>query len=211
MIEHVKIRAGQHRARFTCDDKECEASTEVPVPLIQGNKSGRAIYEEGRARKKIVGLGWTVKGKKHFCPECSKRSEDVTSKPNMKDPEVVERRLPTMEIKREIMGYLTIAYDVGAQRYTGDETDTKVAQAIGNGCMAGWVAEIRDEFFGPAGSEELDEIERKIDAKLAEVDRAVGDVNKALGAMRQVKDDLVSLRGRVEAMKKAIGPKAGHL
>ncbi len=65
---------------------------------------------------------------------------------------------------------LVITYDGDAKRYKGTDTDKTIADALGNGVMPGWVAEIREQNFGPAGGNEEIEIPRG-EAELASLRR----------------------------------------
>lgn len=86
-------------------------------------------------------------------------------------------RTPTLAQRHEITGMLMLSYDHKAGRYTGAETDKTIAEAIGGGCMPGWVAEIREANFGPAGgNEEIEAIRAEIAALSARLDRVCAAV-----------------------------------
>lgn len=65
---------------------------------------------------------------------------------------VTELRKSTPMQKRQIIGILEDVYDDNLKRYRGKETDKSVAETIGINVMPGWVAEIREDMFGPDAS-----------------------------------------------------------
>ena len=139
----------------------------------------------------------------------------MTMKPataKLADVMPTELRRPTPAQKRQIIGLLEEVYDDKLLRYAGGETDKTVAEAIGGNVMPGWVAEIREELFGPDGANEdiailqasLDEMARH-GAALAEVNRKQAEDITSLRA--KVKDSA----DRLEAIKRAVGPKAAKV
>lgn len=64
-------------------------------------------------------------------------------------------RQPTRDQKRLIVAALEESYDTKNQRYKGTETDKGIADMLEDGIMAGWVAAVREDMFGPDGNEEL--------------------------------------------------------
>tara|TARA_Y100000004_G_C8798674_1_gene362416 strand:+ start:201 stop:659 length:459 start_codon:yes stop_codon:yes gene_type:complete len=98
--------------------------------------------------KQLRKLGWNIHGNVTECPECySKRekSKMVTTKE--------ELRKPSKEQMREIVAMLTDVYDTENERYKGMNTDQSVADDLQDGILWGWVAEIRENMFGPDGNE----------------------------------------------------------
>ncbi|WP_242407066.1 hypothetical protein [Phaeobacter sp. S60] len=63
-----------------------------------------------------------------------------------------ETREPSRAQKREITDMLDAVYDTDGERYKAGDTDDTVADVLD--VMPGWVAQLREEFFGPAGSNE---------------------------------------------------------
>lgn len=187
---------------------------------------------EGQVIFRLTKNDWSyIKGVLR-CPECeAKRRGDHPSKikeelPVAQNDNVVaitpaaeEPRQPSREQKRQIVSLLTEVYDTNAGRYTGGETDKTVADAIGNGVMFGWVAQIRDELFGPdGGNEELESLEADFKAWTEEAAQIAKtcheDIQKALVALREynkLRDRLGALSSRIEALKTAIGPRARNV
>lgn len=127
-------------------------------------------------------------------------------------------RQPTPKQKREIIGILEDVYDDDSKRYKGQETDKTVAETIGGGVMPGWVAEIREEMFGPDGSN--DEMEALMvemrawrDARLKDVANArihLENAEKVLRDMDQAIAAVAEFEKRQANIIKAVGPKAAR-
>lgn len=123
----------------------------------------------------------------------------------------------TREQKRQIMSLLDIGYDTEAGRYKGADTDATVAAAIGGGVMPGWVTELREEFFGPdGGNGEMDALAAEMRAWLRdrrkERDEAQGHLDaaaKSVAALDGRLSEAEGMLGRLDAIRKAVGPKAG--
>lgn len=104
-------------------------------------------------------------------------------------------REPTQEQRGDIIELLVETYDRREKRYKGTDTDKTVAEAVGGGVLPGWVAEIRERNFGPAGgNEEMDAIRADI---------AALDADFALKC--------AALHKRLDAVCAAVGPKAARL
>lgn len=129
---------------------------------------------------------------------------------------VTPLREPTREQKRDIMQMLDVAYDVATGRYKGADTDVTVATAMADGIMPGWVADLRETFFGPAG--ENDEMKRLADelvAWMTQQQKSVADLTALVATGTKILREANEGRGRaevflqrLEAVKKAVGPKA---
>lgn len=130
---------GQPRATITCDD--CGRKEVVACEI--GN--------DGQARHKAAQmLGWTFVKHKDRCKTCEAKRKVVKMEPKKTTPEAPKQ--PSREQRREIMAMLDDCYDKTAERYLGTDNDDTVADVLG--VMPGWVAEIREDFFGPVGSNE---------------------------------------------------------
>lgn len=102
-------------------------------------------------------------------------------------------RRPTPAQKRQIIGLLEDAYDDDAKRYRNpSDNDKVIAETVGGGCMWGWVAEIREELFGP------DTRNAEMDAIRAEVKRAEGQIGNLMGEARKLEDALSALKARLD-------------
>ena len=246
MIEPI-TGAGVHRARVICDD--CGRNDVVTCDYSSGRRR-QASPHVGQIHKKITGQGWSIIKGHMFCPGCTasrraalaaagrhglaviaeyeaanrgSNAEDIGMAETAVKGVAADLRRPSREQKRQIMGLLESVYDVAGQRYRGADTDKTVAEVVGDGVLPGWVAELRDEFFGPAGeNEEMAGLQAVVEAlrgRCDELERAIAENAQTLRAAVEVADrlatDAVDLRNtscdvlrRLAAIKKAVGPKA---
>ena len=91
----------------------------------------------------------------------------------------------------DIIEALFAAYDRKAKRYTGQETDTTVAEVVGNGCLPGWVAKVRSEKFGPAGNEEAARLRQDIADLEASFKKQLAALSNRLDALYKLEDKRV--------------------
>lgn len=200
-IAATKGPRNQELATATCD--VCGAHDSVPA----SHRATRAFHRGGapilhlqnveQATQKLRRKGWALVRNKLHCPECEAKrkstEEPEMAEVTMKSTSVITPlRQPTIEQRRQIVEMLVIAYDGAAQRYKGKDTDKTVAEALGGGVMPGWVAEIREQNFGPAGGNE--EIEA-IRAEIATLEKYTAE-------------KLASISKRIDAVCAAIGPRA---
>ena len=115
-------------------------------------------------------------------------------------------REPTRAMRVDIYVALASAYDLDAQRYRGHATDRTVAEAVGGGCMPGWVSALREAEFGPAGNEEVDGIRaelRRLDGVVAQAgrdfDAHIGRALKIKAAFEtEMKAELTALTRKID-------------
>lgn len=169
----------------------------------------KATPDVGQAHKKLVGKGWEVVKGHLNCPACKAERKSKHRKEAEPMAQVTEIRKPTREQKREIIALLTEVYDTKAERYRGVESDVTVAEAIGGGCMFGWVAEIRDEMFGPDGrNEEHELLLADIRKWQAEADARIEQAEALLKEARVYKEQVEALAARLGHLVRIAGPKA---
>ena len=199
-------RAGFPRRRLVCDD--CgKKSREVPAE--KGHEG------EAQVRRKLTPDGWTYVKNKDRCAACEKKRKE---KPVTKTEKPEPNRQPTRADKRQIMEALKEFYDEDKQCYAGGETDATVAELVGDHIMPGWVAQVREEFFGPEGNEEIDNLREEaarlaenMSRKAQEVDTKTKEAIAGLRDLNEMRGDLDGLRKRIEKLKCAVGPKAAHV
>lgn len=114
-------------------------------------------------------------------------------------------RQPTKEQKREIIDMLGVAYDTDAQRYKGNDTDKTVAEAIGQHILWGWVAQLRDEFFGPAGNEAATQTLAEIKAWQDKANAVAKKMHGDIEALQKNLREFNSLRDEVTKLEKKVG------
>ena len=179
----------------------------------RGAKTAKVVA--GQAIKKLADAGWSFIAKKPRCPKCeAERRAHKPKEADMTTATATDLREPTREQKREIVGMLETVYDTKAQRYRGVETDKTVAEALGNGILWGWVARLREEFFGPAGNEAVEKLlvearewMRKADKLSATVH---DDHNRLIASLREfneAKTNVASLIDRLSGQAKLVAAK----
>lgn len=209
-LSDIKSRRGFPKKEATCDD--C-GTTEI-VSAERG-KNG-----EGQARIKLQKHGWSSIGGVDRCADCEtlrKGTTEMNQSPKITADTPV--REPTRAQKRQIMEILDEVYDVDAGRYKGQETDITVAQTLENGIMPGWVAQLREEFFGPAATnEDLDEIYDDLKDRMTVLEKQATEIHdqiqtcvKSLRDLNSHKEEVQKLFKRIEAIKKVLGPKVERL
>lgn len=199
MIEIVNS-PGAGRARVTCDT--CGRSDTIPCASTgpRGDKAAKADAVKAAVARKLTARRWHVRGEKLLCPICAGKARvEADSRKRKEDAEMAEEKVAdaapvemTGLQKRMIVHALEDAYDDGAKRYRGAETDKTMAEGLGSGVRAGWVAQVREEMFGPAGGNE------EIEAIRAEID----------GLRTTCADGIAALSKRLDAVCVAVGPRA---
>lgn len=185
------------------------------------------LLNKGDVVTKLQKHGWSYTSKGLLCPECATaKAPAKTPKPHPKESVIVTQlpktdalavRQPTREQRRQIVDLLGTCYDTKAERYIGTDTDKTVADCIGGGVLFGWVAQVREEFFGPnGGNGEMEEVLQAIKTQRAALDAIQGTVdsvvqmlNGAASSLDKAYAHLAILERRLDAIKTAVGPKAG--
>ncbi len=236
-IDPVRDDQGFPKASCLCD--VCGAQEIVAASHERTRGNGPKV-NEGQVVKKLTQRGWSYVRKKLRCPSCEEKRrayEQEKSKhtlanrkwevggenylaPNevIMGENVTPIRKPTREQKREIIAMLDMAYDVAAGRYRGKDTDATIAENLSGGIMPGWVAEIREDLYGPDGGN--DEIEKVIAdlaawreemAKMAQdMHNTIAETGKALRDFNEGRGKAEEFLKRIEAIKAAVGPKAAR-
>lgn len=203
-----------------CDVCSTETTVKAQHSRHRGNAGKREVVES-QVITKLQGNGWTYIKKTLRCAACEEeRRKNFTPQKVMEtimnDQTVTDLRQPTREQKRQIMSLLEEVYDTANGYYTGGETDKTVAETLGTGIMPGWVAAIREEFFGPDGSnDELLKLREELGTLKTNMEAVAktchDDIQKALAGLRdynKLREKVGEYETRVEKLKRAIGPKA---
>ena len=169
--------------------------------------------DEGKGRKKIQQMGWEVVGKSERCPACKAKRKvarmtvkKVIPDPAKPDPKTGLRE-PTRAQRREIMGMLEVSYDVDAGRYSGHETDETLAAVLN--VLPGWVASIREEFFGAAGSnDEIEALQSSFDDLGKRVAAFLEASSKVSRQASELAAELAGYQKRLAKVKDAVGARA---
>jgi hypothetical protein len=188
-----------------CDD--CGLEQQERADYERKTTGGYALIE-GPVLQRLTKHGWSLVKGKLRCLACE-LARKAEGKSEMTAEPTPPLRQPTREQKRQIIDMLSVAYDTKAERYKGTDSDITVADAIGGGCMFGWVASIREELFGPDGRNEAAEIlmaEIKVWREIA--DKLSNDVHASLKKFDDAIGKVADLQRRLEALIKASGPRA---
>lgn len=201
MIEGIAARGRKPKALATCDGADCNAHQEVGCVYV--GPTAKTKPNEKQVRAKLLGSGWSYVKGKLFCPSCEENRKVVPMK-------VVEKqdgpREPTRSEKRQIMDMLETTYDVDAERYSGGDTDETVAEILK--VMPGWVSQIREEFFGPAGSnEDISQLIADIDQFKEVSVKCLNEFVEAGERLRKVMAEATAHKARLERIEKAVGPR----
>lgn len=209
-LDDIKSRRGFPKKEVTCD--ECKTTEVVSA------ERGRA--GEGQARSKLQKNGWTSIGGVDRCPSCETKRKGI---PEMNQQNKITAdtplREPSRAQKRGIVEMLDAVYDIEAGRYKGNETDLSVAQTLEDGILPGWVAQLREEFFGPdGGNNEIEELHKELREQLALLEKKAADLHqgiqdqlKELRELNQGRESAANLLKRVEKIRAAVGPKAERI
>lgn len=210
--------------RVSCD--WCGREKHTAVPMIYVLRGGPKL-DRGAIVKAMVAKGWgfdATHGERLLCPGCEERRafahrvsraapyQEKTEERAMKGPQgaaTLPLREPTQEQRGDIIEMLVACYDRRAGRYRGADTDKTVADAVGGGCLPGWVARIRGENFGAAGgNEELDGVTALVGALDSQAVALEGRAAALVGEVAELRKAATDLTKRLAVMQKAIGPRA---
>lgn len=213
MFEPFRDGRGEPMARCRCHD--CGRIAEIRC-AHEGTNSPRgaktAKVVASQAIKKLSDSGWSFVAKKPRCPKCeAERRAPKPKEAEMTTAVTPEPREPTREQKREIMGMLETVYDTKAQRYRGVETDKTVAEALGSGILWGWVARLREEFFGPDGNEAVEKLIAEAREWMQAADALSAKVhdqhNALIASLREFNEAKARVASLVERLAGQVKPK----
>lgn len=199
-FEPIRDGRGQPRVRCICD----ECGRDEVVAAVHGRDGSEG---QGQAVSKVQKLGWSFIGKRLRCSSCES-SRKVVKMADKKAAKVAVEppREPTRAQKREIMDLLDEVYDVDAECYKRGDTDETVADVLG--VMPGWVSQLREEFFGPAGgNQDMEELAKRLDAVQLKLDGALLEAQQACQVVAGLKDEVSELLKALGAIRKAVGPR----
>ena len=207
-LKAIKGLRGEDQAFCTCD--ACGA--ELTIKARHGDRLGywpgksrhgipvMSLRSEPEVIRDLEKIGWSsVKGRLR-CPACeAKRIEktraeagkviEMATKVEMKPAqEATAPRAMDADSEVAITMALVEAYDKTAKRYRGAATDATVAADIGGGVMPGWVTQVRERLFGPAGNEEIEAIKREIAAMVESTNATAAAMLKRIEAVERASD-----------------------
>ena len=104
---------------------------------------------------------------------------------------------PTPKQSYEIFEMLQVVYDRKNQRYSKSETDQSVAKVL-NMERWGWVTQVREQFFGPAGNEEDQVWVKGLEDWLKKTDGQVEEIQIALASLETSRKEAKALLSKVK-------------
>ncbi|MGR3813422.1 MAG: hypothetical protein ACU0AU_04970 [Cognatishimia activa] len=200
-FDTIRGERGQPRVKCICD----VCGREEVVAAVHGKDGKDGL---GSATNKIQNMGWTLLSKRLRCPTCEakRKASKVVTKAPVKESTSIAPREPTKAQKREIISMLEEVYDSDAERYIGGDTDETVADVLS--VMPGWVAAIREEFFGPAGSnEEIEQLIKDVKSYLVSARNSSTKLEKDLALVDASIETAEGYLARLESIEKAVGPR----
>lgn len=198
MITPFRDLRGQPAAMVRCDGCGVEITIKADAERRRGPK-GDLVLNDGQISRKLTAKGWDIKAQREICPGCvaQRREASKAKEDEMSTPEPEGLCQPTRDQKREIMAMLQDVYDTKAQRYRAAETDKTIADTLGDGILFGWVAKLREEFFGPDGNEAVDQMIEQAKMALARCDSLAATLHDQHDSIIKTMRDFSDARSEV--------------
>ena len=210
----VAAEAGRRRVhRLVC--RECGTIDDISANTHPGTRAAEDLLNIWRRR------GWEIGSKPHkdVCPGCASATRKARRERKQDDPhhtaEIIPMPTPTCDPvpagppieaepptemtrddRRVIFARLQDVYLDEASGYQSNWTDKRVAEDLG--VPRAWVAQIRDENFGPEHSNE------EIKATLAEMVRWQADIERAVEEGKAVAEEVATLSATVADLVKTV-------
>lgn len=185
-----------HKAIVTCDD--CGSEETFSCDYIRRPDNSHEP-NEGQVKNKMVHSGWAIVKGKCRCPKCVEKAKVIAmpAKPAAQPAEMSRKD------KINIFTLLAEVYDVEAGRYRDSETDDTVAEILG--VRAGWVAEVREADFGPAGgNDEIDEAVERLDGLEREVRAILESASQQHEAASKKLSEVTTMKAQMGRIKAAL-------
>lgn len=152
--------------------------------------------------------GWSVGrvAKKDVCPACqmqTRKEKPVAKAAKPAEPEIVVTPAPRQmdrDDRRLIFAKIDEVYEKDG--YVVPWTDAAVAKHLG--VPRAWVSQVRDEMFGPAGSNP------ELDAYLTQVEELTMSIEQAKDDFAKVIDGLVEKQGELSRLARKIEKEIGR-
>lgn len=207
MIEPIQQRGGNSKAKVVCDD--CGADEVVACAYSRTSPNLPRQPNRAQARAKVIAAGWSYSKKMLRCKECTQKRKVVQmpTKPAPAKPIAAKPTQPTGLQKRAIIAALEDYYDDDAGRYKSGETDQTIADLCE--VMPGFVAQIREDLFGPdGGNESIENLTERFEALAAQIVEAAKVAETLTATIKGLRADNESLQDDLAKIKKAVGPAA---
>jgi hypothetical protein len=150
--------------------------------------------------RKFTSMGWEVdlrKGK-HFCPECQISPQVKMEKQEVELAVVPMPRQMTRDDRRIVFEKLNDVYLDEKQGYSPPWTDEKVSVDLG--VPRAWVTNVREEMFGPVGSNS------DIEAAIKSACELVVEMKKGNEQIAKLMSSAATIEKRLDQIIKAVRP-----
>ena len=187
-------RKGQPRWKANCDCDCC------PREEVFSSPGG----DEGRARKKIQEMGWTLIKKVLRCPKCEAKRK--AGNMGQKAIAAAPLRQPTRAQIRDIVSMLDDVYDVSEERYQRGDSDATVADVLG--VLPGWVVAERERAFGPdGGNEDIAALAEQCEAFLKDARALIAKRDKDTDPVAASISQIEGIAAQLVKIQRAVGPR----
>jgi hypothetical protein len=151
--------------------------------------------------------GWNVGNgpRRDLCPECSKPKKKPDLKVVQMDPVKAEQpREMGREDRRIITDKLDDVYDEKSGRYKAPWTDNAVSKDLG--VPRAWVSDVREQFFGPEGSNpDFDAFLKQSAPIIADMKNLANSARAQLEQVRAVESRIAELERLGRKIEKELG------
>ncbi len=182
-------------------DCACGVSAFFKAPRI----GHREFVESGHAESHFRSIGWTIgsRPKADRCPDCTARQTSTNQKVVPLKPEEKPREM-SREDRRIVFAKIDELYLDDKTGYSPPWTDGAVARDLGVPRV--WVAQVRDELFGPEGSNaEFDAFLEKAAPIIADMKNLFRGATAQLEEARKLASRFEELERVARRIEKEIG------
>lgn len=194
-----------HGAVVTC---RCGVVRTVPINRFKGHARTDDELEQQFVRNKLTSEGWLI-GKKetqHRCPGCYSAIKASQARKNNEESKIVTLpvkpaepeapRTMSRDDRRIVFEKLNEVYVDEKTGYGPGWTDAKVATDLG--VPRAWVKQLRDEMFGPEGSNE------EIRATITEAQTLLNDIRVVGNTISEAAAPLKALLDKADQIDKRV-------
>lgn len=194
--------------RVKRSDDRCE-TTQVMLCSVCGaglpmwNSKGSGAMPPDTMRKRAEHRGWSVDFKKgrHVCDACIVKEE------KKKMAEANAPREMTRDDRRRVFRAIDEEYDDKNGRYVGNTTDQILADKLH--VPRAWVAEVREEAFGPeGGNEEMHRVASTLGTLVSKAESIEKKAMEVAAEAESYREEIKAMRKRLDALTASVGPRA---
>jgi hypothetical protein len=143
-------------------------------------------------------------------PDTNEEPMNKIDTPTPAAPVEAPTRAMSRDDKRAIFRRLDEVYNVPTGRYVDDWTDHRLATEMN--MPRAWIAQVRDEAYGPeGGNDEMEKLLADIAATHRKLEGAVDTCLTAAAEAEKLNAEVKDLQTRMTRLKAAVGPQAGRV